>query len=299
MSPASSRGSRRALGLLALGAATGLALAAWGLLSAAPGEALPPRAVVTVNGVPIGADDLARLVAGVESDTGAPADATMRRHVLDRLIDEELLVQRGLELGLAGHDRRVRADLAAAVIRSVVVEAEDREPSPEELRAFYEAERALFTRPGRLHVRRLRVHVPAAGGPGAARDRAEEAARRLRAGEPMAEVRASLGDPAPAPIPDAPLPSSTLREYLGPTLLGVARELAPGEVGGPVRVGSSLHVLQLVDRAPASAPPLAAIEEPVRAEWRRRQGEEALRGYLDELRSRAALRFAPDAPESP
>ena len=38
------------------------------------------------------------------------------QRVLDRMIDEELLGQRGLDLGLVRADRRVRADLVSAVI---------------------------------------------------------------------------------------------------------------------------------------------------------------------------------------
>jgi hypothetical protein len=288
--------SRRPILLLALGAAGGLAMAAFGLLEHPPGPALPSRAVATVNGTPIGAQELARLVAGVESDTGRPADDAMRRHVLERLVDEELLVQRGLELGLASRDRRVRADLVAAVIRQVVVEAEDEEPTPEALRAFYASERALFTSPGRLHVRQVFVRVPREAGLPAARARAAEAVARLRGGEPLDAVRRALGDASPAPLPDAALPPRTLREYLGPAALRAAQALAPGQVSEPVRSGSGLHVLVLAAREPAAAPPLAEIEEEVRAAWRRRRGERALRAYLDELRERAELRLATGAP---
>lgn len=290
--------ARRPLALLLLGAACGLGLAAWGLLSAAPGEELPPRAVAAVNGTPVYADELARLVAGIEADTEAPAEPAMQRHALDRLIDEELLVQRGLELGLATSDRRVRADLVAAMIRSVVVEAEDREPSDETLRRFYAEHGGFFTPPGRLHVRQVFVGRGAADGADA-RARAEEAARRLRAGEPLAEVRDALGDPPVSPLPDVPLPPAKLREYAGPTVLEAARGLAPGEVSDPVRSGAGLHVLVVVSAEPAETPPFEQVEAQVRAEWRRRQGEEALRRYLDELRERATLRYAPDAPDAP
>jgi len=49
-----------------------------------------------------------------------------------------------------------------------------------------------------------------------------------------------------------------------------------------------------VEREREYAPPLAEIEEQVRAEWVRRQGERALREYLDELRRRADVRSAGD-----
>jgi hypothetical protein len=103
--------------LLAVGAVAGLVLAAHGLLASGPrqGEALPERVVARVNGSEILTEDYLRLVAGLERDTREIADEKSRRHVLDRMIDEEVLVQRGLELGLAESDRRIRANVTAAM----------------------------------------------------------------------------------------------------------------------------------------------------------------------------------------
>jgi hypothetical protein len=46
----------------------------------------------------------------------------------------------------------------------------------------------------------------------------------------------------------------------------------------------------LVAREPGVVPPLTDVREEVRVEWRRRAGDQALRGYLDELRERADVR---------
>jgi hypothetical protein len=59
-----------------------------------------------------------------------------------------------------------------------------------------------------------------------------------------------------------------------------------------VRSGTGIHVAQVVEREPARTPPLAAIREQVVIDWRRRQGDIALRTYLDELRTRANVEIA-------
>ena len=246
------------------------------------GDGLPDDAVARVNGELVLREEYERLVAALASDRRAPIDAEARRFVLDRMIDEELLVQRGLELGLPRHDRRVRGDLTAALIASVVSESEEQEPDRAELEAFYAENRDFFTRTGRLHLRQVFLRDAQD-----ATARAAEAARRLRAGEPLEAVRDALGDPEVAPLPDGPLPPVKLREYLGPTALRAALELEPGGVSDPVRSGTGHHVLVLVSREPDAAPPFAEIEEVVRAEVKRRGGEQALRDYLDSLRRRA------------
>jgi hypothetical protein len=292
----SRRGERRTAILLALGAAAGLGLAATGLLSSAPPdpEALPEGAVARVNEVLIPGEDFERLVAGLESDSKGPIDEADRRHVLDRMIDEELLVQRALDLGLARLDRRVRADLTSALIASIVADSEDREPSADELLDFYEENRDFFRLPGRLRVRQIFFRVGAPGEAAAARERAERARSRLLEGEPWSAVRADLGDEEISPVPDALLPPTKLREYLGPTALRSVLGLSAGELSQPVRSGVGVHLIQLVEREEPRTPSFEAALPQLRSEWRRRQGDLALRRYLDDLRDQALVVTRPD-----
>jgi len=298
MAPGSKDGvgnRRRAVALLGVGAVAGLVLAVHGLIASDPrrGDALPERVVARVNGSEILTEDYLRLVAGLERDTRDVADEKSRRHVLNRMIDEEVLVQRGLELGLAESDRRIRANVTAAMIRSILVEVEDRQPTASELREFYEEHRNFFTQPGRMRVHQLFFRVPSSSEQQAAAGRAREVRDRLEPGRALAELRGDYGDPEVSPLPDALLPAVKLREYLGPTVLRAVLALEVGEVSQPVRSGTGYHLLQLVERDPARTPDLSEIEAQVRSEWLRRVGDRALREYLDELRDRAEIIIAP------
>ena len=282
--------SRRPLAWLAAGAALGMATAAFGLLGTDARRAgLPDGAIASVNGTLLYVDDYERLVEGVESDTREAASPELRRRVLDRMIEEELLVQRGVELGLVESDRRVRADITQAMIQSIVVETEDEDPTDVQLRRFFVEEAGFFTQPGRVRVGQVFFRVPAAADEAALRARGEEAQRRLVAGEPLERVRQELGDSEVSPIPDTLLPPAKLREYVGPTALRAVMELAPGAVSAPVRSGMGLHVFQLLEREEARVPPFEAVAEQVRAEWVRRAGDRALRRYLDDLRKDARV----------
>ena len=120
--------------LLGIGAALGLALAALDLVGARHDAAsLPDGAIAVVDGVPIPTSDYERALAALSADRRSALDDDDRRRVLDRLVDEELLVQKGLDLGLPRRDRRVRSDIVASVVESVVAEAATREPSSAEV----------------------------------------------------------------------------------------------------------------------------------------------------------------------
>lgn len=287
--------SRRPLVLLTLGALAGAALAAAGLTTSTHNRALPAGVVALVNGEPIRTDDYMRMLQALESDKRDALTAADRRRVLDRMIEEELLVQRGLALGLARQDRRVRGDLTSTVIDGIVSDASEREPDDGALTAFYQANRDFFAGPGRVRVRQVFVRV-AAPTDAAAEARAATAARRLRSGEDFAAVAAELGDPPLSPLPDAILPPNKLRDYLGPTAVRTALELDVNEVSDPVRSGTGYHVLQVVERQADALPALDEIRPQVIAEFRRRAGEQALRTYLDELRANADVVTAEPAP---
>ena len=121
---------RRPIALLSVGALLGLAAAAAGLLAQTRAASeIPDGAVAAVNGAAVRRADFERAVEALASDRRGAIDDADRRHVLDRLVDEELLVQRAIELGLVRQDRRVRGDLVTAVIESVTADAGQREPS--------------------------------------------------------------------------------------------------------------------------------------------------------------------------
>jgi len=289
--------SSRAGRLLALGAFVGLAFAASDLLvGGAETAALPAGTVARVNGTVLRSDNFERLVAAVMEDMRTPDESKARRRVLERMIDEELLIQRALELGLAHLDRKVRADLTSAMISSVVEDTREVEPSEDELAAFYADNRDYFTLPGRLHVRQIFFRVASRGKSphplGSATERAAAAHRRLLDGEAFEAVKAELGDFEVSPIPATLLPANKLREYTGPTLLRAVAQLTPGALSEPVRSGVGLHVAQLVERGEPRVPALDEIREQVIVDWRRRQGDQALRDYLRELREFAEIEIA-------
>lgn len=285
---------RRARRLLALGAAAGLLMAGYGILAPArtPGREMPADAVAMVNGEVLRRDAYERLVAGFASDSRNPVDETVRRHILDRMIEEELLVQRALALGLAEVDRRVRADLTSSLIDSVVSDAEEREPGPGELRDFYADHAPFFSQPGRYRAEQILFRVPYADEGEAAREKARVAREALDAGVPFAEVSVQFGDEEISPVPDALLPAMKLREYLGPSAVEALLELEPGEVSQPIRSGVGFHLLRLVEMRPLSTPPFEEIESQVYHEYVRRLGDRALRSYLDQLREEGSVVIA-------
>jgi parvulin-like peptidyl-prolyl isomerase len=279
---------RRGGRLLAVGAALGLAAALWGALGQ-PGLGRPDAdAIATVAGVSIARADYERALASLAADKRSPLTTPDARRALDLLVDEELLVRRGLDLGLGTSDLSVRKALVDAMVQFAAAEAAGREPDEAELRRYYAERPELVQSSPELRIRV--VSFPS-------RDAAAVAAMRaaLRAGKDFTAASAASGGEAVF-VPDALLPAGKLADYAGPTVRDAAAALAPGDVAGPLDVAGVPTFVLLVERRAGAAPPFEKVREVVAEEWRRRQAEAALERYLAELRRKAKIRYAPDAP---
>ncbi len=283
MREAEGESARRATLLLVIGAALGISAAVASLLDVRRGG-LPDDAVAVVNGVSIRAADYARAVQALASDRRAPLREEDRRHVLSRLVDEELLVQYGIDLGLVRSDRRVRGDLVSAVLAAQVASVDGYEPTEEETRAFYAEQAEFFATPGRMRLAVLWVRGEPQRRQEEALARAREALRTLRGGRPFGDVASAFGDEPVAPLPNALLPPAKVREYLGPTAARKAISLAAGAISEPIVTGSGVYVLAMVEREEPRSPPLLEVQPQVVAEMKRRAGDDAVRATLDRLR---------------
>ncbi len=286
---------KAAEGMLALGALLGAVIAALGALGPdAEAPRVPEGAVAIVGGAPIAEEDYRRVLDAMGGDRRA-LDEAARRHVLDRLIDESLLAQRGVELGLPMRAPRLRAALGDAVLSFIVAQAEGAEPAPSEeaLRAHYEARKALFRRPVRARVRQLFFSARLSGGDEAALQRAAEArARVVRGG--WTEEAARLGDPPLTPPPDALLTVQKLGDYLGPTLAAAASALVEGQTSPPLRCAGGACLLSIAEVEAGQERPFEEVKALVEADWRKNLGDEAVRRFLEARRREVPIAVRQD-----
>jgi hypothetical protein len=307
--------------MLGGGAALGLILAVSGALEPLRWRtaSLPAGVVARVNDEMIAADELAIGLQAVAADRRDALTPDDRTRVLDRLMDEALLVQRGVAIGLVESDRTVRRSIAEAMIESVIVDSKSAGISDTVLRAFHAEHPARFQRPGVMHLRQVAFRSgegtdqgtrdaggqptdqgPHDGSYEGAHDtlaRAERAAAAIRDGMSIDEAIATFGDTTILPLPDAPLPAAALRRFVGPTAMEAVLSLDPGDVTAPLYAPYGHQLLMLIDREPPHVPALDEIRDEVEAAYVREVSDEALRSYLRHLRSDAEIQVSPEERE--
>ncbi len=239
-----------------------------------------------VNGSVISQDEYQRAVEAVAGDKRNPITDEIRADILERLIEEELLVQRGLDIGLLESDRDVRKSIVNAMLAYVVASHSGHVPTDDEITAFYDQNKAYFAVTERVHVKRIYVSGADAS---FASKRLQQIRQKLGAGNPFDEVAENFTDQIIPTLPDGPLPAKKLRDYLGPTLTEAALSLDAGAISDPLRSGSGFHILYAVSVQKGAAPPLDSVRNQVVTEYKRRTDEAALRDYLNWLKSEAEI----------
>ena len=95
-------------------------------------------------------------------------------------------------------------------------------------------------------------------------------------------------------LPGGLLPANKLEDYLGATATRFALEAPLGEISPVLAATGGYRLLRVVERKPPRARAFAEVREQVLNEYRRRAGERAVRGFLDERRARAHIVVAED-----
>jgi hypothetical protein len=274
----------RAERLLVAGAVLGAILAVVGLRP--PADPFPFDAVAVIGDTVVPVSAYQRALSARQQDQ---PDVTLgeaeRTEVLSRVIDEALLVRHGVALGLAHTDPRARALMVTAVLDLWAAEARDAAGAPDEatLRAFYEAHPARFTMAPRVSVQAWWFQGPHAA------TRAEQVKSALQAGEVV------TSDPAVLPLPEGPVRSQTLVNYLGVDTLAAVQAAPDGVASGPYALAGA-HVLFAGTRTESDAPaPLATVLPAVEEAWRKEREEQNARAHLDRLRTEFGVEIREEA----
>jgi hypothetical protein len=278
--------ARRTLLLSAAGAVAGLLLGGYALFTAGGTIAagVPPEDVALVNNRPILQSDF---VTQTQIETGAPFhDATPadRQHVLREMIDEELLVQRGLDVDLAASDPDVRSAMVAGVNLQVDAEVLASQPDPAALRAYYAAHATRYTIDGTMDVRDL-VARKAGGDAGAL-------VAALRGGMDMAAATTQYGFLDSGRLGHGDNYDFGVKAKLGDVLYRAAVGLHDGQVAGPVTEDGAMHVLVMLHRKPATQLGFDAARDTVWQDMQREARAHVEQANLDFLRARADIRVA-------
>ena len=219
---------------------------------------------------------------GLAKDKRSPLTNRDKEYVLERMIEEELLIKRAIDLGMLENNPMARGTIVQQMIKNIVTEGSRTEPQENELIEFFQENIGFFTKANRLRVRQIYFSKDDFGDEVV--EKATDAFIRLNKGEDFEEVALS-GSKSALKIPDTLMNLSKVREYIGPSLMREAQLLKPGYSSAPNKVSGGYKIIYLVDREDAIQPEYSNIRSTVLSEFLKRRDDQSLRKYLDNLKN--------------
>jgi len=257
-----------------------------------------------------------------------------KHDLLRSLIDKQLLLSKGKDMGINGDDGVIRRlddmrkqyhmatmdDLQKAaeaqgvswedlkeqirenVITSDVISQEVAPKivvTPSEIQAYYDEHKQDFERPEEVGLSEILIPTPNsddAAQVAAAEKRADEIEGRLKAGADFATLaKADSGGPTAAQ-------GGELGEYKQGVLPKVMEDatfsLKPGEWTQPIRTKQGWLILEVTQHQNAGQEPLSAVQDQIQQAVGMQQMQPALRAYLTQLRNQAYITIRPGYEDS-
>ena len=158
-----------------------------------------------------------------------------------------------------------------------------------ELRAYYDKNTKLYALPEEVKVRHLVVAVPAGAPPAkasAAKETADGLMARVRRGEDFIKLIREYSE-SPTAKQDGDL-GFLQRGQAIPEIEEAAKDLKPGEYGGPVRCEDGFHIIRLEEiRTPVR--PYEKVKEEIQKTLFDQKLENTYRSFLQTLRSESHI----------
>jgi hypothetical protein len=293
----------RSMGLLALGALLGLIIAGYGLFTAkgTRSRGVPPEAIALVNNLPILRSDFVTQVQTQFVTPFARSTTQQRKKVLEDMIAEELMVQRGLEIDLSSYDPDVRAAMMAGVELEVTADVLADQPGEAQLRDYYGRRRAKYVTEGVMRLRELVSRATGSVRMDEAISAARQAVTALRAGKPIDAVMQQYHLVDSGRLMDAgrvdmgDILEFAAKAKLGVEIYGAASQLRSGEISDAIRQSDGAHIIVMLQHRFSVQQEYPAAADQVWTDYKNHELAGVRASNIKYLRGRANILLSDDA----
>ena len=235
-----------------------------------------------IEDVSIPMDKYLLQLEGLSKDKRSPLTLKDIEYVLERMIEEELLIKRAIDLGMLNNNPMARGTIVQQMIKTIISENDRYEVSESELQNFFEENKGFFTKSSRLRIQQIYFSNELLKGK--ALEEAKKVYDLLQQGTDLKDA-AKYGSPSALKIPNSLMTLSKVREYIGPSLMNRAKTLEIKGFTDPVEVSGGFKIIYLLDKELAKSPDFNEIKSSISSEYLKRRDDQSLRSYLENLKN--------------
>ena len=265
------------------GILAGLFLVFLGTFNSSKEENLTNQVIALVDNHPILKSDLDLALKALSMNKDNPITEDQIKLVIERLIDEQLLLQRGIDLNLHQTSNPIRKLIVNSMIDSILSDNNNFLLDDSVLKKFYNDNISFFLPSRQLRLKRIFVKFRSQQ---ENEEKLDLIRSRLINGEDFEIVSSEEGDSYLPEIPNTFLPERKLKDYIDPLLVKNAFNLEDGQITSEIETEDGYNFLYLVESEKGEPLPYEDMRDKVKGEYIRRSDEQSLLNYLVWLRKK-------------
>ena len=245
-------------------------------------SSLPDNIIATVNDKIIPSDKYQTIINLIQNDKRDELTKADREMALDRIIEEELLVQYAYKNGFLEADDLLRKSIVRSVVDSIVEQALSVVPAEQDLLKFYEANRQTFAIDEKYRVVILSSKN---------QSDIDEGKVIWQSNYDLTLLRQTFKRIDRLDIPTGFISKIRLGTLVGPLLRDKVLSLQVGETSETLKTIYGYSIVTLVDKKDRVIPEFKEISEIVLQEYKRQQREEILEELLKDLKRQSDIKI--------
>ena len=245
-------------------------------------SSLPDNIIATVNDKIIPSDKYQTVINLIQNDKRDQLTKADREMALDRIIEEELLVQYAYKNGFLEADDLLRKSIVRSVVDSIVEQALSVVPAEQDLLKFYEVNRQTFAIDEKYRVVILSSQN---------RSDIDEGKVIWQSNYDLTLLRQTFKRIDRLDIPTGFISKIRLGTLIGPLLRDKVLSLQVGETSETLKTIYGYSIVTLVDKKDRVIPEFKEISEIVLQEYKRQQREEILEELLKDLKRQSDIKI--------
>jgi len=241
---------------------------------------LPDDVVAMVNDKIIPTEKYQIVLELIANDKRNDLTKEDKKMALDRIIEEELLVQYAYQNGFLEVDDLLRKNIVRSVVDSIVEQAIAVIPEEKDLRLFFSENRSFFT-----IDEQFRIVIFSSKN----EDDIKKAKRIWEESYDTKLLFSSIGTVGKMDLPSGFISKMRLGNLIGPLLRELVLSLRVGETSRVIKTIYGYSIITLIDKKNQNTPEFEIIKDVVIQEYRRRQREDILDDLLNTLKKQSDL----------
>lgn len=195
--------------------------------------------------------------------------------IRERLIDEELLIQRAIELDLVRNDPLVKGNLIQTMFQYIVNSNELVDPSETELREYFNKEKDYFSSGKRYKLKNYTFRNLSDA----------ETARNFLIQSNLENFLKLVETENAIDLPNVFLTPQKIRDYLGPKVLEELPNLEKGDFSNIFEINQVPSIVICIDILPDKNPKFEEIIEQIKNKFIRDREDNLVKEYIENLRN--------------